>query len=1342
MQIMNEIILEISAFVIAAFCLADCLKNRRRLYVPVPGGWMAKFADQHFVYLSLLVTLMISSISSVVEVGMENFMLYKSATVLEIANAFYFVAHCVLPALSCLYLVNITGASSKKGNGYFAVLLAPAALLELLVITNPFTGLIYYIDDSPAYVRGNLLWFVYVISLVYIAAGIVFLIYNVRHLSKLNRLGTVVLVSVSVLGILIQAFFLIPVELFFEAIALFGFMLLLEDETYRQKTGHNARMTARFIIVIIMIFLAIVFINTNIIYSSGSDINDRTGDMQTDNLKGELQQILSESESAVLRYAMNLEGMINDRVDIGSLTEYISSQKDQYMESSGGNCFSVYAASPEWVIIPGFDYPDDYIATERVWYTGAVASPGQVFISEPYIDAETFDLCYTFSYVLSDGKTVVAMDYTLSKVQDIVKRMSGPADQFALIVTDAGTIVGCSDENLQGEMLQEKLPDYEEIFDRVKASNEHKSFDVTVDGVRKIIFAGETSNGWKMIIAADYSSFYSQVYSQMVMLGAIDLLMLMVIIVFFMVSISNQRKAEISLSSTEGFIESLGDDLRDPLNDILRISDMYSDSDETREAIRSIRESGNRLREKLDNLFSYSRLLKYDDTRDIAASTKEQGARFESSRRMRNGVCVILIGALVTGLVMCMVVTTRWGESRIGREADSYNEEIAVWMQQKETVIRLFADVISADPDILTDYDRAVKWLDDVAGNYSEITFAYMADPGNKEHPVTMNNGWVPPEGFVVEERQWYKDCIRSKSGFSVSAPYFDQQTGLYCITFSKTVYTKDGQFLGVFATDCLLDKLIDVLSDSYETDSYAFMVDRDGTIINHPDKGYELSENNSVNIEDTAYADVYHNGSVFWMRDYDGRIVAAHAENSSLSGFTVIVVRSWWSIYGAVFIMTSVFLLMIAVSIVAIVSLINRFITWQEKTNRQLMEAVDTAVSAEKAKSRFLAQMSHEIRTPINAVLGMNEMILRESSDDGIREYAGNIRLAGRNLLGLINSILDFSKIEEGRMEIIPVRYDTATLIEQVVSSVSGRASDKGLEFNVHIDDSLPAALYGDDMRISQIITNLLTNAVKYTPKGSVDLFMDGTVKGDTLALSVRVRDTGIGIRQEDIGRLSESFTRLEETRNRNIEGTGLGMSIVNRLLEMMGSRLVIHSVYGEGSEFSFVLDQTIVDASAVGDYETKAKEAADTDKEDMCLYAPEARILVVDDHKMNLTVMKSLLKINGITPDLAHSGAEALEMLKDGRYDIVMLDHMMPEMDGIQTLQKANEEGLIPEKCTVIALTANAVVGAREEYLGEGFSDYLSKPVEVRALEEMLEKHLPPELVSRRKRVRPKKK
>ena len=397
-----------------------------------------------------------------------------------------------------------------------------------------------------------------------------------------------------------------------------------------------------------------------------------------------------------------------------------------------------------------------------------------------------------------------------------------------------------------------------------------------------------------------------------------------------------------------------------------------------------------------------------------------------------------------------------------------------------------------------------------------------------------------------------------------------------------------------------------------------------------------------------------------------------------------------------------------------------------------QLLEEKISADSANKAKSDFLASMSHEIRTPINAILGMNEMILRESRDDSIYGYSVNIRQAGKTLLSLVNSILDFSKIEDGRMELIPVEYDTASMVNDLVNSIRERAGAKSLELIADIDETLPARMLGDDMRLSQVVMNLLTNAVKYTERGTVTLTLrDAGRKDGGISLFVSVKDTGIGIRKEDMGKLYRSFERLEEKRNRSIEGTGLGLAIVNSLLAMMESELHVESTYGVGSVFFFTVRQGIADETPLGDYAERLRRAAPERRGGAYLYAPEAAVLVVDDNDMNRKVACNLMKRNGIVPDLASSGAEAIERIRRRTYDIVFLDHMMPEMDGLETLARLQEEKLVSEKTTVVALTANAVVGARERYLAAGFGDYLSKPIEVGALEETLAVHLPAEKV-----------
>ena len=393
-------------------------------------------------------------------------------------------------------------------------------------------------------------------------------------------------------------------------------------------------------------------------------------------------------------------------------------------------------------------------------------------------------------------------------------------------------------------------------------------------------------------------------------------------------------------------------------------------------------------------------------------------------------------------------------------------------------------------------------------------------------------------------------------------------------------------------------------------------------------------------------------------------------------------------------------------------------------------------AIAANEAKSAFLSNMSHEIRTPINAVMGMNEMILRKSDDPEILAYSENIKTAGGTLLGIINDILDISKIESGKIDIIPVEYDTFKIIYNLVNMIKTRAEAKNLDLRVDIDSSLPGVLYGDEVRIKQVITNILTNAVKYTDRGFVTFQIkceERLPESDKVVLRVAVIDTGIGIREEDMDRLFSKFERVDEIRNRNIEGTGLGLSITKNLLEMMGSELHVESVYGEGSTFWFLLEQDVVSWDELGDYpELHRSYTISRNSYKERLKAPDARILIVDDYPLNLDVIKGLLERTLITVDTARNGTQGLKLTDENKYDVIFLDHMMPGKDGIETLHELRSSyGNPNSKVPAICLTANAVAGAREGYIAEGFDDYLTKPVDSERLEELLIKYLPKEKI-----------
>lgn len=391
-----------------------------------------------------------------------------------------------------------------------------------------------------------------------------------------------------------------------------------------------------------------------------------------------------------------------------------------------------------------------------------------------------------------------------------------------------------------------------------------------------------------------------------------------------------------------------------------------------------------------------------------------------------------------------------------------------------------------------------------------------------------------------------------------------------------------------------------------------------------------------------------------------------------------------------------------------------------------QLQYEKDRATMANASKSSFIAHISHEIRTPINAILGMDEMIIRESKEEKSRQYAADISQAAHTLYGIINDVLDMSRMESGKMDIFPVEYNLNQLIYDVVAMSKPRIEAKQLDFFVDINPSIPSVYYGDDVHLKQIVSNLLSNAVKYTHEGFIKLTIDGEFRGDLVDLFFEIKDTGIGIKEEDIGKLFIAFERIEESRNRNIEGTGLGMNITNTLLKLMGSRLNVSSVYGEGTIFSFTITQRIVNHEAIGDY-YKYEKAQEVPSE-VTYTAPSAKLLVVDDNALNRRVFTSLLSRNEIAIDEADSGKKCLEMINAEQYDIIFLDHMMPEMDGIDTIRMIKEDtGHQNINTPIVMLTANSVGEAKELYRQAGFDAYITKPIFSSQLDKIIKTYLP---------------
>ncbi len=603
---------------------------------------------------------------------------------------------------------------------------------------------------------------------------------------------------------------------------------------------------------------------------------------------------------------------------------------------------------------------------------------------------------------------------------------------------------------------------------------------------------------------------------------------------------------------------------------------------------------------------------------------------------------------------------------------------------------------------------------------------------------------WVPPEDYDPKSRDWFIEAMAAEGGVVFTMPYIDAQTGNLIVSACRMMPDRQS----VIALDVQLKGIQSMMSElTLNGKGYGFVVSNDGMLIAHRDESKK-----GTNICDTPggreFLDAINGAdSGSFVYTWNGELNTVYVNRITNDWNTVLVVSDH-DLYSEVRSQRIIIILICALIFLMISAIyyvghrnelkynkeMEEMKLEEQKTayERKVLELEkDAANASNKAKSDFLANMSHEIRTPMNAIIGMDEMILREKVSDKVRKYALDIQSAGKTLLSIINDILDFSKIESGMMELVPVEYGFASVMNDVVNMTMKKAQDKGLTYNLKVSKDIPSVLNGDEIRVRQVMLNLINNAIKYTHEGSVSV--DVSYDDGTSMLWVVVSDTGIGIKNEDLGKLFGSFQRLEEDKNRNIEGTGLGLNITMRLVKMMEGTIGVNSKYGEGTTFTATMKQEVVDRTPVGDFADNLSKIQNPEHEYRpALVAPKATILIVDDNDMNLEVIEALLEDTKIGIVTAESGKECIEILRKRSFDLILLDQMMPGMSGTQTLETIRSEHLA-DNTSVIALTADAIVGARENYIKEGFSDYLSKPVMYKALEELLMKYLPPDLIQK---------
>ena len=596
---------------------------------------------------------------------------------------------------------------------------------------------------------------------------------------------------------------------------------------------------------------------------------------------------------------------------------------------------------------------------------------------------------------------------------------------------------------------------------------------------------------------------------------------------------------------------------------------------------------------------------------------------------------------------------------------------------------------------------------------------------------------WEPPEDYDPKQRDWFI-CAKEAEGKVVFTPlYIDAQTGNLITSVSRSLPDKQS----VIALDIQLSGIQNLVSELviYEK-GYGFVTDKEGLIIAHKDESLKGS-----NICDLPKGEDFLkaiNETESGMISYVWQGVENTVYiNRIANDWSVVMVVSDRDLYSDVY--KRVIAIIIAFILIFFMIVALYYVAYRNERNyTRRMEAMkleeqkalyerkvleiekDAANASNKAKSDFLANMSHEIRTPMNAIIGMDEMILRTSPSEPVKKFALDIQSAGKTLLSIINDILDFSKIESGKMELVPVEYGFASVMNDIVNMTMNKAKEKGLEYNLNVSEDIPSVMLGDEIRIRQVMLNLINNAIKYTPEGCVSINVSFDKENQMLDFSVS--DTGIGIKDEDKDKLFGSFQRLDENKNRNIEGTGLGLNITKYFVNKMDGEISVNSKYGVGSTFNAKMKQTVIDDTPIGDFSQNLSRLQEYKEEFRpSVIAPEAKILIVDDNDMNLEVISGLLEVTKIKVATAGSGRECIDILKRDHFDLIFLDQMMPGLSGIQTLDEIKKNHLADDT-PVIALTADAIVGAKDNYIKEGFTDYLSKPVMYDALEAILLKNI----------------
>ncbi len=1008
-----------------------------------------------------------------------------------------------------------------------------------------------------------------------------------------------------------------------------------------------------------------------------------------------------------------------------------------------GIIYDIYYTYPDNSMVCASDYvPDgtvDY-THERDWFAVA-AGTGNLYYSSPYRDSDSGKPIVTISkgvYRNNELQGVLAGDIFVDMLVDMISEADMPKDSYAFLADqNLGMIVHPNaaysfDDVPHGVMDIEGAP-YADVVSKMRSGSKKMVYVADYDGItRGIVVTRMENTGWYVGIATSRAVLMKDID------GTIRWFMIAAVI-----GLAISAAAAVLLAHVLDKLETQEQTYR------TRIKHLESQLREAKKRVQS------------------------DESAEPAMGSDRKDEGKTGSGRSKLLVPMLIIFLLMVSMVLytSRVINNvsvanihEVGEDRIsafGVEMENYLKaaKSSLWVTA-DTVDHLIRNGTSTQAilEYITEETDNQKWYfdDNYTGIYGYVQGEYLD-----------GLGWTPPENYDPTRRDWYLAAIEAEGDATIVSPYVDAQTGAVIISISRRL----SNGTDVLSLDVMMNHIQEIVSGfQIKEKGYGFIMNQDGMLIAHQDEGMRgrfLTEDEEM----LAMVDKI-------VRVQNGEFeITTHGKKQTVfvrkimdQWFAVIVVSNQ-ELYVEVW-QQLAFNAVISIIIFGLITFFyllghrneqnysRRIEEMRAEEQRQAYEAQvlklekEASDQANRAKSAFLADMSHEIRTPINAVLGMNEIILREchqareagdlsgqkekSVFNHIISYASNIESAGSNLLSIINDILDFSKIESGRMEIAEGEYQLSSVLHDVSNMIFFRAKEKNLDFRVDVDASIPDGLFGDKVRVRQVMVNVLNNAVKYTEKGWIQLRIEDDREAHAgsdqrVCLKISVTDTGIGIRQEDIEKLFTKFQRVDLNRNSTVEGTGLGLAITWSLLEMMGGSIQVESEYGVGSTFTITLPQRVVSQEPVGDFQTKfEKNLLDAKQYSAGFRSPDAHILVVDDTRMNLHVVAGLLKHTDIRIDTATGGEDAIRLASENAYDLIFMDQRMPIMDGTEALHRIRNHPTGRNRETpVICLTADAIIGAKERYLAEGFTDYLTKPIDSQALGKMLIKYLPPEKV-----------